>query len=109
MNQLTVWERSVLIGQVSSYAHPRRRKRGKPYPASSEKSRDIGQNKEGSEEKSGMDSRYNKTVISCVPSTTCVGECVLNNLQRYRTNIVLPIITNRYPSVYGNDFHSLGI
>lgn len=34
-------------------------------------------------------------------NTVCVGECVLNNPQIYKTNVVLPAITNRYPSVNG--------
>lgn len=56
-----------------------------------------------------MDSRHNKSIIHCISNTVYAGECVLNNPQIYKTNSVLPIIANKYPSVDDKDFCSSGI
>lgn len=88
-----------MMSQVPSHAHSWSKREVSP---NQHHQRGTGDRPRQGNEKSEMESRHNESIIHYMHNTVCVDECVFNNPQIYETNIVLPAITNRYPSV--NDY-----
>ena len=108
LNQLTVWEYNVpwACSIICPFLKAGVRQ---ALPNTIREEQGVGQDKHGNEEEGEMCSMHNKTVIHCMTNTVCVGESVLSKPHRYKKNIVLSVISNRYPAIFGNYFCSPGI
>lgn len=108
LNQLTVWEYNVpwACSIISPLLKAGVRQ---ALPNTIREEQGVGQDKHGNEEEGEMCSMHNKTIIHCMPNTVCMGESVLSKHYRYKKNIVLSVISNRYPAIFGNYFCSPGI